>query len=69
MNNQVYKEKLTEYVRNRSYPKNGKAKSKRYFENNKESMQKKKHENVTGIFLKKKKATKKIWQKLIQKYV
>ena len=69
MNNQVYKEKLTEYVRNRSYPENGKAKSKRYFENNKESMQKKKHENVTGIFLKKKKAKKKIWQKLIQKYV
>ena len=48
------KEKLKEYARNSYYLKNGKAKSKKYYKNNKNGF-KNKHKIVTEIFLNKKK--------------
>ena len=46
---ELQKEKLTESARNRSYSKNGKAKSKMYYENNKKNLQKQARESYGNV--------------------
>ena len=46
---ELQKEMLTEYARNRSYSKNGKAKSKMYYENNKKNLQKQARESYGNV--------------------
>ena len=46
---ELQKEKLTESTRNRSYSKNGKAKSKMYYENNKKNLQKQARESYGNV--------------------
>ena len=46
---ELQKEKLTESARNRSYSKNGKAKSKMYYENNKKNLQKQARESYVNV--------------------
>ena len=46
---ELQKEKLTESARNRSYSKNGKAKSKMYYENNKKNLQKQATESYGNV--------------------
>ena len=46
---ELQKEKLTESARNRSYSKNGKAKSKMYYENKKKNLQKQARESYGNV--------------------
>ena len=46
---ELQKEKLTESAQNRSYSKNGKAKSKMYYENNKKNLQKQARESYGNV--------------------
>ena len=46
---ELQKEMLTEYARNRSYSKNGKAKSKMYYEDNKKNLQKQARESYGNV--------------------
>ena len=46
---ELQKETLTESARNRSYSKNGKAKSKMYYENNKKNLQKQARESYGNV--------------------